>query len=126
MKFADLPATPGTEIDGGIYAGIHTLPDGTHHAVLLLQDTPSKRLDWPAAAAWAESVRGQLPSRPIAALLFANVRTCFEPAWHWTNEVHEDDSSCAWYQGFGDGYQDLSHQGYEGRARAVRLIPLAA
>ena len=124
MKFADLPATPGTEIDGGIYAGIHTLPDGTHHAVLLLQDTPSKRLDWSAATAWAESVRGQLPSRPIAALLFANVRTCFERAWHWTNEVHEDDSSCAWIQLFSYGGQDFNCQSSEGRARAVRLIPL--
>jgi len=122
-SLCELPAI-GQPLMGGTFAGITTQADGTHCAVVLLADKPSSRLDWKAANAWAESVGGTLPNRPTAALLFATLKSEFEPYWHWTSEVDVDDGAYAWHQNFYDGYQDDTHQSCEGRARAVRLIHL--
>ncbi len=124
MHLQDLPAL-GAALDAGIFAGLTTKPDGTHCAVVLLADKPGGKLTWQQAVEWAQSVQGELPSRPVSALLFANARDQFERAWHWTSETDEDDGSYAWGQDFYDGSQSDSHKSYEGRARAVRLIPLA-
>jgi hypothetical protein len=72
--------------------------------------------------AWAKKLRAELPSRPVGALLFANLKPQFVPELHWTCE--ELDGSYAWGQYFDDGNQDDIHESSEGRARAVRLIPL--
>ena len=124
-----LPAL-GAAFEGGIFCGLTTKPDGTHHAVVLLPDAPAERLKWADAMAWAEALGNgaQLPTRPVAALLFANAKPQFEEAWHWTSEVDADDSSCAWDQDFyfGGGDQSYYHKSYAGRARAVRLIQLTA
>ena len=119
---SQLPAL-GAAFEGGTFAGITTKPDGTHCAVVLLADQADKRLTWKQAMAWAKKLKAELPARPVSALLFANVRSQFEPAWYWTCE--ELDGSCAWHQGFGNGYQYYGPKSCEGRARAVRLIPLA-
>ena len=118
----------GAAFEGGIFCGLTTKPDGTHHAVVLLPDAPSERLKRADAMAWAEALGNgaQLPTRPVAALLFANAKPQFEEAWHWTSEVDADDSSCAWTQHFDDGGQFFSHKSSAGRARAVRLIQLTA
>ena len=118
-----LPAL-GAALDAGIFAGLTTKPDGTHCAVVLLADKPGGKLTWQQAVEWAQSVQGELPSRPVSALLFANAHDQFERTWHWTSETDEDDGSYAWSQGFDDG-RYYSHKSDEGRARAVRLIPLA-
>lgn len=123
MNITDLPAL-GQPLEAGTFAGLTTRPDGTHCAVVLLADKPSSRLGWKAANAWAESVGGTLPNRPTAALLFATLKSEFEPYWHWTSEVDVDDGAYAWDQHFDFGNQSVSLQSYEGRARAVRLIHL--
>jgi len=120
MKLNDLPAL-GQPIEGGIFAGITTTKDGKHCAVILLDDKPGSRLTWDGAMKWAEALKAALPTRPVAALLFANVGDKFTKDWHWTCE---EDGSCAWYQNFSYGSQDNNHKSYEGRARAVRLIQL--
>jgi hypothetical protein len=122
-----LPAI-GAALEGGIFCGLTTKPDGTHHAVVLLPDAPAERLNWANAMAWAEGLGNgaQLPTRPVAALLFANAKPQFEEAWHWTSETHVNDSSCAWYQTFSYGTQYHYDKSYAGRARAVRLIQLTA
>lgn len=125
MHLKDLP-TLGQPLEGGTFAGLTTLPDGTHHAVVLLADKPGGRLTWAQATEWAGSLNARLPSRSMAALLFANVRSAFEEAWHWTSEAHELDGAYAWGQIFSNGYQDVLHKSYAGRARAVRLIQLTA
>jgi hypothetical protein len=125
MPFALLPAL-GEAWEGGIFCGITTATGGQHQAVVLLPAKPDKRLAWPDAMAWAEIVGGSLPTRPVAALLFANAKPQFEEAWHWTCEADADDSSYAWYQTFYDGFQSNFHKSYGGRARAVRLIQLTA
>ena len=107
---------------GGIFAGI-TTKDGAHCAVALLPDQGSN-LDWPAATKWAEALGATLPTRPVAAMLFANVKDQLRTGWHWTCEQDEDDASCAWYCYFDGGNQNDFRKSYEGSAVAVRLIPL--
>lgn len=122
----DLAALPplGAPLAGGLFVGITTLIDGTHHAVVLLPDKPDGPLPWKKAMAWAEKAGGTLPTRPVSALLFALAREQFEPAWHWTSESL--DGSYAWNQYFNSGSQFGYHKSYEGRCRAVRLIQLTA
>lgn len=122
LTLAQLPAL-GAPLEGGSFAGITTQPDGTHCAVVLLP-AQGTDLDWPAAKAWAADQGGELPSRPVAALMFANVKAQLRPKWHWTAD--EDGASYAWICTFyyGDQYDLLKST--EGGAVAVRLIHLAA
>jgi hypothetical protein len=115
-------AWPGVE--GSAYAGVTTDAKGKLFALVLLADKPAGELDWQAAKAWAAEVGGELPTRPVAALLFANAKDQFEEEWHWTSE--EFSASCAWSCYFDNGSQSRTHTTYEGCARAVRLIPLVA
>ena len=125
MKTIDLASLPpiGKSLDGGIFAGLTTKPDSTHCAVVLLPGGGTD-LTWAKAKAWAKKQGGELPSRPVAALLFANVKASLQPRWHWTSE--EFDASSAWRCYFGSGLQLLNHKSYEGSAVAVRRITLAA
>ena len=122
ITIATLPAL-GAELQGGTFAGITTQPDGAHCAVILLPDQGSK-LTWNAAVDWAKALDAELPTRPVAAMLFANIKDKLRPAWHWTSE--EDDASCAWYCDFNDGNQYYYRKSFEGSAVAVRLIPIIA
>ena len=123
MKLCNLPPL-GQPLEAGLFAGLTTRADGAHCAVVLLADKPDAPLPWKQAMAWAAKRQAELPSRPVAALLFANAKPQFEKAWHWT--AGEFDGACAWDQDFSDGFQVSSRKSYEGRARAVRLIPLSA
>jgi hypothetical protein len=123
LTIASLPAV-GQPLEGGIFAGVITTKEGTHCAVVLLADKPGARLPWKKAMTWAAQVGGRLPSRPVAAMLFANLQEQFEAAWHWTSD--EFDGSCAWGCSFSNGSQDGTHKSFEGCARAVRLIHLGA
>ena len=122
IAIATLPAL-GADLQGGTFAGITTRQDGTHCAVVLLPDLGTK-LTWDKAMDWAKALDAELPTRPIAALLFANAKDKLRPLWHWTSD--EDDASCAWSCLFHDGLQGYIHKSYEGSAVAVRLIPLTA
>ena len=122
ISLANLPAIGG-DLEGGTFAGLTTTPAGAHVAVVLLPGAGTD-LTWTKAKAWAKKQGGELPSRPVAALLFANVKSALQPRWHWTSE--EEDASSAWFCGFGDGNQGNSHKSYEGGAVAVRQIPLTA
>lgn len=122
VPFASLPAV-GTPLADGTFAGIHSQPAGTHVAVVLLSAW-SEGLTWKKALTWAKKQDGQLPTRPVAALLFANLKAQLQPRWHWTSE--EDDASYAWSCTFRNGTQYSYHESYDGCAVAVRLIPLTA
>jgi hypothetical protein len=122
IAFAALPAL-GASFEGGIFCGITTGKDGTHSAVVLLLDTTGEK-SWKDATAWAAEVDGELPTRTVAALLFANAKDQFEEEWHWTSE--EFNASFAWYCNFISGNQGSTRKSYEGCARAVRLIQLTA
>jgi hypothetical protein len=121
VALCDLPHI-GQPLLGGLFSGVTTKKDGTHCAVVLLPARPAEDLNWKAAMQWAKDVDAELPTRPVAALLFANLGDQFDREWHWTSE--EYGGSYAWYQYFLGGFQSYGRQSYEGRARAVRLIPL--
>ena len=120
MKFNELPAL-GAPLDAGIFAGVITQKDGTHVAVVLLSERGFK-LNWSQATEWAQKQGGMLPTRPIAALLFANAKESLPNRWHWTSE--EDNASFAWVCYFGNGSQYGYHKSDEGAAVAVRLIAI--
>lgn len=122
IKLSKLPAV-GTALHGGIFAGLTTRRDGSHCAVVLLPEQGTD-LTWKRACNWAQKLEAELPSRSVAALLFANVKDQLRPAWHWTSE--SDDASDAWNCYFNGGSQSIIHKSYEGSAVAVRLIPLEA
>ena len=122
ISLASLPAIGG-DLEGGTFAGLTTTPAGAHVAVVLLPGAGTD-LTWTKAKAWAKKQGGELPSRPVAALLFANVKSALQPRWHWT--IEEEDASYAWYCYFSDGYQGHGPKSYEGGAVAVRQIPLTA
>ena len=110
----------GEPLAGGTFAGIITQPDGAHVAVVLLPER-CKDISHSAAVAWAQEMGGQLPTRPIAAMLFANVKRLLSPRWHWCLET--EDASYAWYCYFSNGRQGgVSNDSFEGSAVAVRLI----
>lgn len=123
IQFAIVAALAlGAPLEGGTFAGVITLPNGTHAAVVLLADKPSEELNWADAKKWAESVGGELPARPAAAMLFANAKDQFDSEWHWTSEAYS--GSHAWIQYFDDGGQVTGHVDGNDCARAVRMIPL--
>jgi len=122
VSLASLPPI-GDQLEGGAFAGLTSTADGKHVAVVLLP-AKAQDVDWKAAMAWAAEQGGELPSRPVAALLYANLKPQLTPRWHWTCEA--DGASYAWHCHFGHGYQTSSHKSYEGCAVAVRRIPLAA
>jgi len=133
MKFSEVASLQiGDPLDGGTFAGIVTLKDGAHVAIALLADKPEKDLTWADAMAWAESVDGVIPTRPVATMLYANAKDQFESTWHWTSENldadtgEKDDASYAWGCYFNYGHQGCSSVSSSGAARAVRLIPLTA
>lgn len=117
-----LPAL-GEALDGGIFAGITTTKEGVHVAVVLLP-ARGEDLNWQAAQEWAKDAGGELPSRPVAALLFAHVKKHLLGGWHWTSE--SEGASWAWSCDFYDGYQFNDDRSAELSAVAVRQIPLSS
>lgn len=122
IPFASLPDI-GDGIDGGTFAGVTTQKDGTHCAVVLLPSRGTS-LTWKKAMAWANDQDGELPTRPVAALLFANLKDELSGGWHWTSEEYA--ASYAWSCNFGYGSQSFTRKSFEGSAVAVRLIPITA
>ena len=122
ILLSTLPAL-GTDFEGGIFAGITTRADGIHCAVVLLPGK-GEDLTWTKAKAWAKKQGGELPTRPVAALLFSNVKPALSPEWHWTAD--EYSASYAWGCGFTNCHQNLNPKTSELAAVAVRLIPLSS
>ena len=127
ITLAALPAIGGDldGIFGGTYIGLTTAKDGSNYAVVL-RPARTEDLTWQAAMDWAKKQGGELPTRPVAALLYANAKAQLSDGWHWTNETDEDDSSFAWNCNFYHGSQLYHHKSYEASVVAVRLIPLIA
>ncbi|CAJ0862505.1 hypothetical protein R77567_01654 [Ralstonia sp. LMG 32965] len=109
---------------GERYAGLILGKDGEpdHHVILLPGD--EAELNWDDAKKWAKDQGGELPSRREQSLLYANLKEEFQGTWYWSSEAHERESGWAWYQVFNGGYQDITRQGPELRARAVRRLIL--
>ena len=110
---------------GERYAGIviHKNDLISHHLILIPQQ-PDTRLTRDEAIAWAASIGVEMPTRQESALLYANLKPAFEPAWYWTGEQYAGHAPNAWGQDFVNGYQGGYGKGYKGRVRAVRRVPI--
>ena len=114
--------TIGSVFAGGTYAGLVMPADGAPYALILLADAPAKRLTWAASNTWAKKLKATLPNRVEGTLLFANLKSQFEPGWHWLETQYSE--SYAWGQYFSYGLQTSLVKKYGGLARAVRRLPL--
>ena len=117
-----IPAAIGAAFAGGIYAGISRGVDGGPDQHLVLLPGEAEDVNWEAAGAFAADAGGELPTRAEQALLFANLKHEFEPSYYWSSE--QAGPSLAWSQGFYNGSQHYDLRSYEGRARAVRRLPI--
>lgn len=122
LTLAMLPAL-GEALDGGIFAGITTTEEGVHVAIVLLP-ARGKDMTWQAAQEWAKKQGGVLPSRPVAAILFANAKKHLPREWHWTSEAN--GATCAWCCGFHGGSQYGYGRSTKLSSVAVRLIQITA
>ena len=122
IRLSDLPAI-GKPLDGGHFAGITTNSKGQHYAVALLPEQGSD-LTHAKAKAWAKKLGGELPTRPVAAMLFANLKKLLREEWHWTADTQ--GASYAWCCTFNNGLQSDDLKSCEGLAVAVRLIPISS
>ena len=122
IRLSDLPAI-GKPLDGGHFAGITTNFNGQHYAVVLLPEQGSD-LTHAKAKAWAKKLGGELPTRPVAAMLFANLKKLLREEWHWTADTPV--ASYAWLCHFDFGYPITSLKSCDGSAVAVRLIPISS
>jgi len=121
ISLRDLPAI-GQPCHGGTFAGLTTLDDGTHCAVILLPERESL-LTWAEANSFAQQAGGDLPTRAIAAVLFFNARRLLPTTkWHWTCEP--DGAGSYWLCHFFDGFHNHNRQRARAAAVAVRCIPL--
>jgi hypothetical protein len=117
---------PSMKVDlreGERYAGLILKSDGTpsHHVVLMPGWTES---NWDAAVAWALALGGDLPDRCEQSLLYANLKSEFEPCYHWSREQLAGNPDYAWMQHFDGGSQLCSLKSGQYRARAVRRLPI--
>ena len=122
IALSTIPAAIGAAFAGGIYAGISRGVDGAPDQHLVLLPGEAVDVDWEAAGAFATSIDGDLPTRAEQALLYANLKDQFERRWYWSGK--QAGPSYAWYQDFYDGFQYSNLRSYEGRARAVRRLPI--
>ena len=118
------PGAIGSAYAGGIYAGIMRGVDGAPDEHLVLMSGQAEGVSWDAACAWAKSIGGELPSRREQRLLFINLKDEFKDEWYWSGEQYGPSSSDAWGQYFLNGDQYNLRKSYEGRARAVRRLPI--
>ena len=107
------------------YAGAVLDANGQHmHHLVLMAQRPADKLNWQAAMDWASRIGGALPIRQEQALLLANCKPHLEGVYHWSCEEYEGDASYAWLQGFDYGTQNDDHIYGQGRAVAVRRLPI--
>jgi len=116
------PVNIGDAFAGGIYAGISRGVGGAPDQHLVLLPGEAVDVDWEAAGAFAASAGGVLPTRAEQALLYENLKHEFQPRWYWSSE--QAGPSHAWDQNFTIGHLGLNDRSYEGRARAVRRLPI--
>ena len=114
---------------GEQYAGLIVGKDGEPSYHLVLLPGEAEEITFTDANEWARRRQGgeyeaSLPTRREQALLYANLKEQFQPAWYWSSEEHASDAGYAWSQYFGYGYQDYCLQLSQLRARAVRRLPI--
>ena len=64
------------------------------------------------------------PAQTGVAEFRADGAQALDAAWHWSSTQYGPSSSTAWIQVFSNGTQGYNRKSYEGRARAVRRLPI--
>lgn len=105
----------------GMYAG-KTLHDNQFHALILLPG--DEEMPWEKAVAWAKERGGELPTRMDMLVLWQNLPKEFKETYYWTSETNARNGDSAWFQSFGDGFQDSLHESFDVRCRAVRRVAI--
>jgi hypothetical protein len=124
QKISTIPAAIGAAFEGGLYAGIVRGVAGAPDQHVILLPGAAEDVTWDQAQAFAAEAGGELPTRSEQALLYANLKDQFEGDWYWSGEQHASSPSIAWIQYFLNGVQSNFRKSYEGRARAVRRLPI--
>ncbi|NRR28861.1 DUF1566 domain-containing protein [Oxalobacteraceae bacterium] len=78
----------------------------------------------PSSLPVGEAYSDEVPAQTIVANFMEGEADSFEDEWYWSSTQHASYPSDAWGQGFGGGTQFGYHKSYEGRARAVRRLPI--
>ena len=95
-----------------------------------LKPTSAKNSQWARSGiniSAIEPTRPYTPTEPAQTMAEAfrqGGEQAFEPEWYWSSTQHAAYSYNAWYQFFDNGNQYYLTKSYEGRARAVRRLPL--
>jgi hypothetical protein len=95
-----------------------------------LKPTPAENSQWARSGinvSAIEPTRPYTPEFPVqtqAEAFQEGGAQAFEEAWYWSSTQHAANSHYAWGQHFHRGFQDGGLKSYEGRARAVRRLPL--
>jgi hypothetical protein len=71
-----------------------------------------------------EAYADEAPSQTTVENFREGGTDALEPWWYWSSTQHASGPSNAWGQLFYGGGQDCLHESYEGRARAVRRLPI--
>lgn len=108
--------------EGEKYAGILLGKDGEPDRHIILLPGAAENVNFDDAKKFAESIGGELPTRRMQSLLFANLKEEFQPVWHWSGEQRESGS--AWIQLFSSGGQYWGYTDVKCRAVAVRSVPI--
>ena len=119
-----IPAAAITLGDSERFAGLVLDDDGLPSHYLILLPGAAENVSWAAAGEWAMKTGGELPTRREQSLLFANLKSEFNQNYYWSSEQPASISDYAWGQLFRDGSQIIVRKSYEGRARAVRRLPI--
>jgi hypothetical protein len=108
---------------GEVYAGVVLINGAlSHHVILLPGEFPGGV--WADADAWAAQAGGALPTPAEQAVLFANVKSEFQPAWYWSSDERPDYPGYHWATQF-DNCSQHAIQSDGIRARAVRRIAIS-
>lgn len=109
---------------GEVWAGVVKGKEGERDHHLILLPGEAEKVNHAQAIEFAKKAGGELPNRREQALLYANCKEEFTPNWYWSSETHASDGDYAWLQDFSHGGQGNGRKSYDGRARAVRRIPI--
>ena len=92
----------------------------------ILGDESIEPMNWGDANKWCKSIGQDLPPREVLLMAFLNpeIRSNFANGNYWSSS--EDDSNCAWAQGFNYGYQNNGNKKVALPVRAVRAISAEA
>lgn len=95
-----------------------------------LKPTSAKNSQWARSGiniSAIEPTRPYTPTEPAQTMAEAfrqGGEQAFEPEWYWSSTQHAAYSDDAWSQNFDYGFQNDGYKSYDGRARAVRRLPL--